>query len=133
MRVVRCVLSGSFRRDFANLERDYHELVLAGCQVLSPHRLDFADPEAAFVKDRAEADLSPAEIEKHHLLAVRQADFVWLHCPEGYIGPSAALEIGYAMSERKPIFSKTAPSEPGLQPFVTVVPSVFMALQELQV
>jgi nucleoside 2-deoxyribosyltransferase len=132
MKIMRCVLSGSFRRDTQGLVRDYQELAMAGCQILSPHRLAFIDPAAAFVKDEAEAELSPSEIEQHHLLALKQSDFVWLHCPEGYLGPSAAFEIGYARSLGKPVYAKAAPTEPGLADFVTVVPSVFMALMQLQ-
>jgi len=131
MSVVRCVLSGSFRRDFDNLERDYRELVATGCQVLSPHRLQLVDSTARFVKDMAEAELSDAEIERHHLIALSQADFVWLHCPGGHIGPSAALEIGYALAQRKPIFAKTIAEEVVFRSYITIVPSVFMALEAL--
>lgn len=131
MVVVRCVLSGSFRRSTEELEREYQELALAGCQILSPHRLDFVDVNTDFVKDAAEETLSVQEIEQHHLLALRQADFVWLHCPAGYVGPSAAFELGYALAHGKPVFGKTVPEEEVFRSYVQAVPSVFMVLQKL--
>ncbi|HSX02617.1 MAG TPA: hypothetical protein VLI05_04885 [Candidatus Saccharimonadia bacterium] len=132
MQIIRCVLSGSYRRDFATLERDYRELVAAGCQILSPHRLTFLDRSAEFVKDVAETPLDPHEIERHHLLALRQSDLVWLHCPDGYVGVSAAMEVGYALALNVPIFSKLLPQDPVFSQLVTVVPSVFMALESLR-
>ncbi|HSX30869.1 MAG TPA: hypothetical protein VLE99_03040 [Candidatus Saccharimonadales bacterium] len=131
MPITRCVLSGSYRRDPDGLQREYRELVTAGCQVLSPHRLQLIDPQADFVKDEAEAGMSEEQLEAHHLLALRQSDFMWLHAPAGHIGPSAALEVGYALACQKPIFSKHAPEEAVFRSFVTVVPSVFMALEAL--
>jgi nucleoside 2-deoxyribosyltransferase len=104
---------------------------MAGCQVLSPHRLEVLDPDEAFIKDKAEASLTPEQIEQHHLLALTQADFVWLHSPAGHIGPSAAFEVGYALAQGKPVFSKTLPQEEVFRSFVNVVPSVFMALERL--
>lgn len=132
MQVIRCALSGSYRRDFRTLERDYRELVANGCQILSPHRLDIVNPEEAFVKDGAEVDLSAYEIERHHLLALRQADFLWLHCPNGYIGVSGAMEVGYALALGIPIFAKVQPNEVVFERQITIVPSVFMAIEMLR-
>ncbi|MDB5165509.1 MAG: MazG domain protein [Candidatus Saccharibacteria bacterium] len=129
--VIRCTLSGSFRRDQAGIKRAYHELVTCGCQVLSPHRLEFDAPDTLFVKDSAERDMSDADIEAHHLQAIKQSDFVWVHLPDGYMGLSAACEIGYATALGLPVFSDQTPSEPVFQSLVTTVPSVFRALELL--
>lgn len=131
MQVIRCVLSGSYRRDYVMLERDYRELIMCGCQVLSPHRLDFENNDDSFVKDVSESDISIENIEMHHLLSIKQSDFVWLHCPEGYLGLSAAMEIGYASALNTPVFCKTKPREKVFESFVTVVDSVFMAIESL--
>ncbi len=130
-RVIRCVLSGSYHKDTPGLLEAYDELVTTGCQVISPHRLDFTSDKDLFVKDRAEADLSAEMIEKHHLLAISQADFVWLHAPEGYIGTSACFEIGYAAAKNVPVYSTNEPSEPIFLPFVTTVQSVYKAVVAL--
>lgn len=124
----RAVLCGSYRRDRAGLWRAYDELVVTGCQVLSPRRMQFDDDEA-FVRDAAEQGMSPLEIETGHLLAICQADFVMLHAPDGYVGLSAAMEIGFATAQECPVFSRTAPQDIALRGLVKVVPSVYDALQ----
>lgn len=130
-KVIRCVLSGSFRKNRPGLISAYSELVTCGCQVLSPHRLEFSSEKALFVKDKAEEHLSEETIESHHLVSIKQSDFVWLHAPEGYIGLSTALEIGYAAAHHVPVFTNTELSEPVFRPFVHIVPSVYRGLETL--
>ena len=122
----RAVLCGSYKRDRAGLFRVYDELVVTGCQVLSPRRMWFDD--AAFVRDTAEQGISPQVIETWHLSAIRQADFVMLHAPKGYVGLSAAMEIGFATAQKCPVFSRTAPQDIALRGLVKVVPSVYDVL-----
>ena len=122
----RAVLCGSYKRDREGLWRAYDELVTTGCQVLSPRRMWFDD--AAFVRDTAEQGISPQVIETWHLSAIRQADFVMLHAPKGYVGLSAAMEIGFATAQKCPVFSRTAPQDIALRGLVKVVPSVYDVL-----
>lgn len=126
--IRRCVLSGSYHRDRAGLERAYLELVTSGCQVLSPHRLDFDSETTGFVRDSAEHNLGEREIELHHLTAIRQSHFVWLHVANGHVGTSASFEIGYAHALSIPVFATESPSDLMLRQFVRIVPSVFAAL-----
>jgi hypothetical protein len=56
-----------------------------------------------------------------HLAAITRSDFLWLVDPEGYVGLSAALEIGYAAANSVPVFSLYAPQDQTLRHFVTVV------------
>ena len=123
----RAVLCGSYRRDRDGLFRAYDELVVTGCQVLSPRRMQF-DNNAAFVRDTAEQGISPQAIEDWHLSAIRQANFVMLHAPDGYIGLSAAMEIGFATAQGCSVFSRTAPQDIALRRLVNVVPSVYDVL-----
>lgn len=127
--VTRVVLSGSFRRNRPGLERAYQELISNGCQVLSPHRMNFDDQ--AFARDVAETDMSVQAIEEHHLLALKQSDFVWVHAPSGYIGLSAAFEVGFACALGVPVFSREKVSDPLLGEYVHAVPSVFDAKMQL--
>ena len=87
------------------------------------------DNNAAFVRDAAEQGISPQAIEDWHLSAIRQADFVMLHAPDGYVGLSAAMEIGFATAQDCPVFSRTAPQDIALRGLVKVVPSVYDALR----
>ena len=123
----RAVLCGSYKRDREGLFRAYDELVVTGCQVLSPQRMQFDDE--AFVRDTAEQGISSRAIEAYHLLAICKADFVMIHAPDGYVGLSAAMEIGFATAQKCPVFSRTAPQDIALRGLVKVVPSVYDALQ----
>ena len=120
------MLCGSYKRDREGLFRAYDELVVTGCQVLLPQRMQFDD--AAFVRDTAEQGISSRAIEAYHLLAICKADFVMLHAPDGYVGLSAAMEIGFATAQKCPVFSRTAPQDIALRGLVKVVPSVYDVL-----
>jgi nucleoside 2-deoxyribosyltransferase len=132
-RIVRCVLSGSFRRDHEGLERVYRELITNGCQVLSPHRLAFIEQNADFVRDKTEADIDVRTLQDHHLLSISQADFVWLHVVNGYVGLSAAMEVGYANALKIPVFANDKPDDVTISQYVNTQPSVFAAIESLEI
>jgi len=131
-RIIRAVLSGSYHKDYLGLLDAYNELVTCGIQVLSPHRLDFEDTGVLFVRDKAEHSLSEEALERHHLMGIDQADFLWVHFPDQYVGVSSAFEIGYALAKGIPIFSNSVVNEPNLQPFIHSVPSVYRAIDYLE-
>jgi hypothetical protein len=126
---TRAVLCGSYRKDQAGLLRAYRELVDTHCQVLSPHTLDFDDAE--FVRDGATEDMPARILEDYHLMSIRQADFVWLHAPDGYIGLSAAFEIGYALAHHVPVFTRALLQDENLRNYVEIIPSVFEAKERI--
>src|SRR4051794_3675187 len=115
----RAVISGSFRRNGAQLASDREALLDAGCVVLSPLDVAFVLEDNGFVKAAHEVDRTAAEIEADHLRAIEEADFVWLHAPEGYVGPSASMEIGFARALGVPIYARYLPSDVALRSLVT--------------
>jgi NTP pyrophosphatase (non-canonical NTP hydrolase) len=119
----RAVLSGTFRKDLAGLRNAFEELRDLGCEILSPHRIEVAREENGFIYMVGEETSSPQVIEGRHLQAIEQADFVWLHAPEGYVGLSASLEIGFANARAVPVFARERPSDPVIAEFVQVVES----------
>lgn len=128
---LKVTLSGSFHRDGEGLAREYRELALAQCQILSPRTLDFEDPSLLFVRHAVEKQDSIRTVELHHLQAIALSDFLWVHAPDGYIGTSGALEIGYALARGIPVFSAEEAEDPTLKSFITKVPSVFAAIEQL--
>lgn len=120
-RATPVVLCGTFRRDLHALRRDYEALEHSGCQVLSPRSLDFIHEEDGFVRTRDELGRSIGDIEGLHLEALRASEFVWLHAPEGYVGSSAALEIGVAHSAGVPVFCSEMPNDAVLASFTRLV------------
>lgn len=119
--VLTTVLCGSYRRDPAGLRSVFARL-RDRYDVLSPSGLDFVNPDQEFVRLAHESEDSVQAIEQRHLQAITSADFVWLHAPGGYIGSSAALEIGHAQALGIPVFSETVPSDVTLATMVRVVP-----------
>lgn len=117
------VICGSFRRDPTSLRREYDELRACGCRILSPLDLNFADERDGFVYLDHEVDDEPTEIERGHLDAIRSADMVWLHAPNGYLGASGAFEIGAAHAAGVPVYAGRTIADVGLRDFVTIVAS----------
>jgi NTP pyrophosphatase (non-canonical NTP hydrolase) len=117
------VISGTFRKDFESLRRVFEEFRDLGCKILSPSNVSIVSEQDGFVYMKGEEMETPEKIEDRHLIAIQKANFVWLHTPEGYVGPSAALEVGFAHAAGVPVYAKEPPSDKVLQPFVRVVAS----------
>ncbi len=117
---LRVVLSGSFRRDRQGLERALGRL-RDEFDVLSPASLDFINDDDDFVRLPSEVDTPIEDVEGRHLAAITASDFVWLHAPEGYVGSSAALEVGHALAVGVPVFTDAALRDPTLAVLVNRV------------
>jgi NTP pyrophosphatase (non-canonical NTP hydrolase) len=126
------VLSGSYRRDTEGLRRVYEQLRDLGCAVLSPSRVDPSREANGFVFMKGEETGTPEQIELRHLEAIQKAAFVWLYAPEGYVGLSAALEVGFAHAQGIPVFCETQISDATLRNFVITVASPADALRLIQ-
>jgi NTP pyrophosphatase (non-canonical NTP hydrolase) len=117
------VISGSYRKDFESLRNAFEELRDLGCKILSPSNVSIVSEQDGFVYMKGEETETPENIEDRHLSAIQKANFVWLHTPEGYVGPSAALEVGFAHAAGVPVFAKELPRDKVLQSFVQLVAS----------
>jgi hypothetical protein len=116
---IDVVLCGTFRMDTEGLAHAFEQLRDLGCRIRSPGNVQ----RDGFGSMRGE------EIETHErrklkqLDAIQQARFIWLHAPKGYVGPTASLEIGFAVANGVPIFSSELPKDVVLQKLVRVVTS----------
>lgn len=119
---LRVVLCGSFHRDLPALRRTHNELA-STFNLVSPSSIDFVDSSADFVRLSHEARESVSEVEQRHLDALASADFVWLCAPEGYVGASAALELGHARALGIPVFTSDVVSDVTLREFIHRVAS----------
>lgn len=127
----KAVICGSYRRDPAGLKRLFRELETTGCRILSPLSLDFADVRPEVVRLNSEQDFSAAELEKYHLRAIAEADLIWLHAPDGYVGLSGAYELGYAAALGKKIFCNQPLADEMLASQVILTSSVFESLEAI--
>jgi NTP pyrophosphatase (non-canonical NTP hydrolase) len=129
---LTAVLCGSFRKDRETLRADHGRFLSLGCAVLSPPDLEFVEEVDGFVLAEQERDREPSEIEADHLRAMEEADFVWLHSPEGYLGRSAAMELGFAHALGLRVFARTAPVEVGFAGLIEVVASPDLAVEVIE-
>lgn len=115
------VICGSFRKDPEGLAA-IHELFLdMQCSILSPTNVDIRGEDDGFVYMRGEEMQTPETLERRHLDAIEKADFVWLHAPDGYVGLSGSLEIGYATAIGTPVFCRVPPQDSTLRTMVRIV------------
>src|SRR5215208_2762060 len=117
------VLCGSYRKDVAGLRRSFEQLKYRGFNVLSPTNVDVEKETNGFVYMHGEGSHTAERLELKHLDAIERARLVWLHAPEGYVGPTAALELGFARASGIPVFGASAPVDDAFRSFVTVVNS----------
>ena len=125
------VISGSFHRDPEGLEWLWRELEANGCRILSPSAINFIDTSVEIVKTAHDNGMNIDELEKFHLRAIRDADLIWLHAPDGHIGISTSFEIGFALALGKPVFARTMPDDAMLQTQITIASSVFQSFRQL--
>jgi len=126
------VLSGSYRKEFESLKTIYEELLDLGCQVLSPSNVTAVRETDGFVFMKGEESQSPDAIEARHLDAIQRANFVWLHAPQGYVGPTASLEVGFARAIGVPVFAKEPVSDPAIHSFVQTITSPAAAVNAVR-
>lgn len=124
----RVVVCGSFRRNVPQLRQEFEALRGLGCDVLSPRNVDVVDEHDGFVFMEGELRETPETLERRHLDAIECADFVWLHAPEGYVGLSAALEVGFAFAAGVPVFTPKELTDQVASLFVRVVGSEAQAI-----
>jgi hypothetical protein len=126
--MLTATVSGSFHRHMGAITSAVHELAALCVRVLSPAdpRIVAAQGEFLFVaSDRVR---SVRLVQDRHLESIRAANFLWLVCPDGYVGQSASLEIGYAIGAGVPIFATQAPCDLTLMQYVEIVPSLHAAV-----
>lgn len=130
--MLTATVSGSFHRHMGAITAAVHELAALSVRVLSPAdpRVVAAQGEFLFVaSDRVR---SVRLVQDRHLESIRAANFLWLVCPDGYVGQSAAMEVGFAAAVGVPIFTTRAPADLTLREYVTIVPTLAAALRRVE-
>lgn len=126
---LSAAVSGSFHRHMAVITAAVQELASLSIRVLSP-----ADPrvvayQGEFLFVASDRVRSVRLVQDRHLECIRAADFLWLVCPDGYVGQSASMEVGFAAAAGVRIFSTHAPSDLILRQYVAIVPTLSEALR----
>jgi hypothetical protein len=127
--MLNATVSGSFHRHMEAITSAVHELAALNVRVLSP-----ADPrivawQGEFLFVASDPVRSVKLVQDRHLESIRAANFLWLVCPDGYVGQSASQELGYAIAVGVPILAARAPNDLTLQQYVKVVPTIAAAVR----
>ena len=104
-------ISGSFRKHLDYILDIKGTLEDQGTKVLSPRFTEPKNPGEKFVVFTGEEGLSPLELERHHLSSISKSDALIVCDPEGYVGASALIEIGFANAIGKKIVFVEKPEE----------------------
>jgi nucleoside 2-deoxyribosyltransferase len=104
-------ICGSYHRHLKDMKERIAECRQLGIKVLIPkYATRKSENEHGFVILRGENG-SPKELQEKNFRSIAASRFLFVENPGGYIGPSTALEIGYAYARKIPIFCKDKPSE----------------------
>lgn len=129
-RAMRVTVSGSFRRHLAPIADSVETFVSLDCAVLSPADPRVVDSFGDFLFVASDRLRSIRTVQNRHLAAISASDLLWLVGPDGYVGQSASLELGYAIAVGTPVFSTTPPSDLTLRQYVSVVAGEAAAISE---
>ena len=130
--MLTATVSGSFHRHLTEICTAVGELREVGVSVLSPSDPRVVDHLDEFLFVASDRVRSIRLVQDRHLQCIGASTFLWLVAPDGYLGSSASMEIGYAIARNRPIFCANAPSDATLKQYVRVVPGIHAAIQEAQ-
>lgn len=115
------VISGSFRRYFDGISETVKAFEALDIDVLSPKSSKVINPGEEFAVLETDDTDDPKTLEQRHLDAITAADALYLYDPDGYIGDSSKMELGWAIALGKPVFCKNLVADSTLQFFCGTV------------
>lgn len=127
--MLTAAVSGSFHRHMGAITAAVHELAALSVRVLSPADPRIVAEQGEFLFVASDPVRSVRLVQDRHLDCIRVANFLWLVCPDGYVGQSASMELGYAAAADVPILATQAPSDLTLRQYVKTVPSLAAAVR----
>lgn len=95
----RCVLHGSFRKHFSEIQRIHKLFTSVGIEVLAPSVAEVTNIKDGFAILSTDKETDPRMIELiylHNLKRLGENGFSYFVNPEGYLGKSASYELGIA-------------------------------------
>jgi hypothetical protein len=118
---LNATVSGSFRKAIDGVQPAVQALADAGVLVLSPADPQVVEQFGDFVFVASDRVRRIRTVQGRHLASIAASDFLWLVAPDGYVGVSAAMEIGYAAAREVPIYCTSAIADLTLRQWVTIV------------
>jgi hypothetical protein len=127
--MLAAAVSGSFHRHMDAIGSAVQELMEHSVRILSPADPRVVAAQGEFLFVASDHVRSVRLVQDRHLDCIRAADFLWLVCPDGYVGQSASMEIGFAAGAAVPIYGTHQPSDLTLRQYVSVVRSIEEAVR----
>lgn len=121
---LAATVSGSFHRNLSGVCDAVAALRENGVRVLSPADPRVVEEVGQLLFLASDIWRSIRLVQDRHLQAIANSDFLWLVCPDGYIGPSVSLEIGFALANNLPVYSQRLPDDLTLRHYVELVGDV---------
>lgn len=110
---IQCVLHGSFRRHWGEIQRVRALFEAAGITVLVPAAGEFTGEQGGFLILDTDTSFDPRAIELHYLHNLKKlgrTGFSYFVNPDGYIGASVAYELGIAQISNINCFFQSPPA-----------------------
>lgn len=117
-RKMKIVISGSFSKHYSEIKKLIIEFEKEEVLVLSPKISKIVNPGEKFPILLSDTVQNPKEIEKQHLDAIYHSDALYICNPDGYVGSSSSMELGWALAFNKPIYSQVKINDFSLEMFV---------------
>jgi hypothetical protein len=111
------------------ISKAVYELATLSVRVLSPADPRVVAMQGEFLFVASDPVRSVRLVQDRHLESIRAANFLWLVCPDGYVGQSASMEIGFAAGAGVPIFATRPPADLTLREYVGIVPTLAEAVR----
>ena len=109
------------------------EFASLSVRVLSPADPRVVAQQGEFLFVASDCVRSVRLVQDRHLESFRAANFLWLVCPDGYVGQSASMEVGFAAAVGVPIYATHSPGDLTLREYVTILPALSDALHSAKV
>jgi hypothetical protein len=119
--VIKCAISGSFRKSYEEILTTIEIFENNGIQVLSPKKSIVVDQKDGFVFLQSDATRSVRKLEDRHLKAIKNSHFLYVCNPNGYLGHAVIFEMGYAHRNKTSIFSLESVNDVTLKEYVTEI------------
>jgi hypothetical protein len=132
MTTLMVTVSGSFHRHMEAIAKAVETFNARGVRVLSPSDPRVVDSVGSFLFVASDKHRSIRLVQDRHLAAISQSDFLWLVSPDGYVGQSASLEIGFAIAFGIPIFCEKLPSDLTLRKYIQKMDDIDEAITRVK-
>lgn len=116
--MLHTTISGSFRKHLTDVTKVISQFNNIEVKINSPRFTAPKNPGDEFILFEGEETEDPKTLENIHLKAISTSDFLYVVNPNGYIGNSTVMEIGYAISRGIPVYSMEKPEEAMLNLYI---------------